>query len=318
MGRALIGFVALLGLVAVLVTPASAPVYLGHATSGSMAPAIDAGDGYVIVSPGEVETGDVVVFRSPDRGGLVTHRVVERVDDGFLTKGDANAETDQATGMAPVPRSAIEGEVLSIGGSPLVVPGLGTFVHTLRTHWLLAIGLVVAAGVLVGIRDRQRRDPRERTLLRVGHVVPPLLAGLLVLGVVVVLLASSSHAVVLDGAGVGGGTATVSLHADRGPLTHVVVGAEGATIEERTVEGDAMDVTLSVAEASDGGGQRLVVYPYPRTLPAPAIESLHAVHPALAAFSVVSAILGPLGLVYALAIDGRQPLRRPLRRRGGT
>lgn len=317
MRRTLVVFAALIGLVAVLITPASAPVYLAHATSGSMTPTIDAGDGYVVVGAGDVEVGDVVVFRSAERGGFVTHRVVDRTDGGFVTKGDANDETDQATGLPPVPRAAIEGKVLAVAGTPVVIPGLGGFVDAVSANGALALGIVVAVGVLVGIGDRRRRDPHDRSVLRVRHVVPPLLVGAAVLSVAVVVLASSSHVVVLEGDGAGGGTATVTLRTDPGPLTHVVVDARGATVEERTVEGDSMRVTLSVPEDGTDGTSRLGVHPYPRTLPTRGIETLHAIHPALAAIGTVLAVLGPLSIAYVTVLDGQQPLRRPIRRGGG-
>lgn len=317
MRRTLVVFAALVGLVAVLVTPASAPAYLAHATSGSMAPTIDAGDGYVVVGAGEVDVGEVVVFRSAERGGFVTHRVVGRTDAGFVTRGDANDETDQATGLPPVPREAIEGEVLSVAGTPIVIPGLGVFVDTVHSNRILSLGLVVAIGVVVGVRDRRRRDPRDRSILRVRHVVPPVLAGAAVLSVAVVLLASSSHVVVLEGEGTGGGTASVTLQTDPGPLTHVVVGARGATVEDRTVEGDSMTVTLSIPEGGVGGASRLEVHSYPMTLPTPAIEALHAIHPALAALATVLVAIAPLSLAYVAVLDGQQPLRHPARRSGG-
>lgn len=82
--------------------------------SDSMSPAIHAGDVVVVgaAEPSEIEEGDVITFDRP--GGdeqLVTHRVVEVLqEDGqtkFRTKGDANEEADQQL----VPASAVVGVV---------------------------------------------------------------------------------------------------------------------------------------------------------------------------------------------------------------
>jgi signal peptidase I len=70
--------------------------------SGSMSPAIEAGDIVVttMVGPSEMEVGDVVTFRDPSRSQeLVTHRAmaIERASPKvqFITKGDANTGTEQ-------------------------------------------------------------------------------------------------------------------------------------------------------------------------------------------------------------------------------
>jgi signal peptidase I len=91
------------GVLALLVLP-----LLGLRTlvvqSGSMAPAIGTGDMVVskVISPSEASVGDVVTFRDPSRDSeLVTHRVVEKQDQGgaiaFVTKGDANEATEDWT-----------------------------------------------------------------------------------------------------------------------------------------------------------------------------------------------------------------------------
>lgn len=44
----------------------------------------------------DIEIGDVIAFHSPMvNGQIVFHRVVDKVDQGFITKGDNNSEVDQ-------------------------------------------------------------------------------------------------------------------------------------------------------------------------------------------------------------------------------
>lgn len=89
--------------------------------SGSMRPAIEAGDAIIVrePDPATIEAGDVIVFREGGRieaastGSIdvITHRVVEvrTGEDGrqFVTKGDANEDPD----VEPVPAGAVVGEV---------------------------------------------------------------------------------------------------------------------------------------------------------------------------------------------------------------
>lgn len=84
-------------------------------TSGSMSPAIQAGDVVIVrdVRVDAIDEGDVITFtRSPASSGRTTHRVVEVIetDDGtaFRTKGDANEEADRS----PVPAEQVIGQVM--------------------------------------------------------------------------------------------------------------------------------------------------------------------------------------------------------------
>ena len=73
--------------------------------SGSMEPAISAGDAVLIdsVDPRTIATGDVITFQETDEGVPTTHRVVgviDRTEAGptlaFRTQGDANEDADVA------------------------------------------------------------------------------------------------------------------------------------------------------------------------------------------------------------------------------
>lgn len=123
------------------------PVLLGYVQSGSMAPTLHAGDGFVAVPTaiaGPPAPDDVVVYRAEHLhgGGLVTHRVVAVGEAGLHTRGDANFVTDQDAGEPPVQRPQVVAEVLTVGGSVVVVPGLGTAVVAVR-----GLGTTVVAGL---------------------------------------------------------------------------------------------------------------------------------------------------------------------------
>lgn len=109
------------------------PILLGFVETGSMAPTMEPGDGFIAVPTsltGPVEQGDVIVFQAQTLhgGGLTTHRVVDETADGFITKGDANPVTDQSGSEPPVERDQIVAKALQLGGQVVVIPKLGLLV----------------------------------------------------------------------------------------------------------------------------------------------------------------------------------------------
>ncbi|MFB6114514.1 MAG: signal peptidase I [Halodesulfurarchaeum sp.] len=197
------------------------PILLGYVETGSMAPTLEAGDGFVAVPvaiSGDVETGDVVVFRAEQLhgGGLVTHRIVGKTDRGYITKGDANPFTDQDGEEPPVKRAQIVAEALQVGESVVVIPNLGTAVTAIQgglagvQRWLaitlgtrsllgpqgiayilLALsGLAYVADLLFGTEASKRRDrTRDRETGYSTHV--------LLLGLAALLVTSATAAMVV-------------------------------------------------------------------------------------------------------------------------
>lgn len=113
------------------------PILLSYVETGSMAPTMEPGDGFVAVPPaiaGEVGTGDVVTFQAQEinGGGLTTHRIVEETDRGYITRGDANPFPDQDDDEPPVRSEQIEAVAWQPGGEVLVIPHLGTAIQTMR------------------------------------------------------------------------------------------------------------------------------------------------------------------------------------------
>lgn len=190
------------------------PVLLGFVETGSMAPTLSPGDGFIAVPEfvmGPVEEGDVVVFRAETLhgGGLTTHRVVGETDGGYITKGDANPVTDQDSGEPPVDRDQIVAESLQVGGTVIVVPNLGLPVTVVNdvlstvqrklavalgtrallgsqgiAYLLFAIGVlsyIVSAVLASGRRPRERRAGRQTGILDSRLVIVSLTAFLLLM-----------------------------------------------------------------------------------------------------------------------------------------
>lgn len=109
------------------------PVVVGYVETGSMSPTLKPGDGFIAVPmflDSSIEQGDVIVFHAETLhgGGLTTHRVVGQTAEGFITRGDANPVTDQASGEPPVTRDQIVATALQVNGHVVVIPNLGTLV----------------------------------------------------------------------------------------------------------------------------------------------------------------------------------------------
>jgi len=170
------------------------PVLLSYVETGSMAPTMEPGDGFVAVPSGvagEIEEGDVITFRAEEiqGGGLTTHRVVGETERGYVTRGDANPFTDQDGDEPPVKEAQIVAKALQVGGTVVVIPNLGTVVvgvqgvisgaqrwlaTTLGTRSLLGpqglTYLLLAASALAYVLDLvvgdDRSKRRERTRSR--------------------------------------------------------------------------------------------------------------------------------------------------------
>ena len=107
------------------------PILLSFVETGSMQPTLDPGDGFIAIPApvaGGIGVGDVVTFEAEEiqGGGLTTHRVVEETERGYVTRGDNNPFTDQDGGEPVVQDADVVAKALTVGGSVVVIPHLGT------------------------------------------------------------------------------------------------------------------------------------------------------------------------------------------------
>lgn len=153
-----------LGLLIWVVVPA---MFLGLRptviASGSMAPLIERGDIVMIersrATDGPLDPGAVVTYHDPYIEAMVTHRVVDVVDEGYVTRGDANRADD--------PRVVAFDAVA--GHGRLLVPFLGLPLLWLREGAWLLLGLWALA-TLWAI-DTARSSPETAAGIR-GPDVP--------------------------------------------------------------------------------------------------------------------------------------------------
>lgn len=309
-------------LLLLVVAPAGFPVQLSYVTSDSMEPTLETNDGFLVVSSDAVETGDIVTFWSDARDGYVTHRVVGETESGYLTKGDDNPSTDQAGGHPPVSRTDVVGEVATIRGEPVVVPGFGLLVSTLRgLSSALLVGVTLLL-LLVSVRESGRTERPARSVLTVRSVLRPVFVASLVSAIALMYVGGAVHdftyvAVASSSAGpntltVGEAeTTTMVVNRSAPPFTRTVVSAENMAVANRTENASSITVAARIPPPESTGRYptSLRVHTYPAVLPTAVLRALHGVHPLVAGSAVSIVVFLPMYLLSVLLWDGRTPIR---------
>lgn len=253
---------------------AGQPVLLGYVETGSMAPTMEPGDGFVAVPAalaGEPEPGDVVTFeaRELNGGGLTTHRVVGETDRGYVTRGDANPFTDQDGDEPPVKDAQVVAHALQVGGTVVVVPELGTGVTAMRdalagTQRRLAVALgdrsllgtqgiayiVLALSALGYVADLLRGGgadgpDRSRDTDREEGVS----TGLVLVGLAAMVVVSATAAMVVPAGTQQFGVVSAEFDSEN---PTVIRQGESSTIEYRVPNAGLVPVHTYVRPASDG------------------------------------------------------------------
>lgn len=97
--------------------------------SGSMSPAIEKGDWIIVKYSKKIELEDIITFKDGDN--YITHRVLEKYNQTYVTMGDANNTKDD-----PITQEQIVGKVVKI------LPAFGIFRATIFNP-LVLIALIV-------------------------------------------------------------------------------------------------------------------------------------------------------------------------------
>ncbi len=135
------------------------PVLFAYVTSGSMAPTLEAGDGFIAIPSAiasDPAVGDVVVFRAErlHGGELTTHRIIDERPGGYVTQGDANFVSDQSSGEPLVTDGQIVATALAIDGTTVRIPHLGTAAAALSGGFEGAVNMLSRTGVSFLDADR--------------------------------------------------------------------------------------------------------------------------------------------------------------------
>ncbi len=126
-----------------------APAQLGGATryavveGSSMEPDLSRGDLVVVRAGNELDIGDVVLYRDPELGVRVLHRVIGRDDGSLVLKGDANGFVDDAR---PRPEDAIGSLWFSIPRAGSALLWLREPAHAALLAFVLTIVALAGGG----------------------------------------------------------------------------------------------------------------------------------------------------------------------------
>lgn len=107
--------------------------------SGSMKPKIDPGDIVMIINKNKVNLNknDIITFKEDST--VITHRIVDLEDDGYITKGDNNNSIDAFT----VNPENVLGKVI------FRIPKLGYIVEFLSRPLIIALEMILVAALII-------------------------------------------------------------------------------------------------------------------------------------------------------------------------
>ena len=131
----------------------------------SMEPLYHRGDLVILFEADHAEVGDIFAYRYPDLGSVI-HRVVARVGDRFIMRGDHNSWTD---GYHPAFDDMI-------GKAAINLPGVGNTVRWLRQPVRFAGVVAILAGVLVFgmVNDSSQKKNLKMRIPRFRFSMPKL------------------------------------------------------------------------------------------------------------------------------------------------
>ena len=153
---------------------AKEPILYSVIRSNSMYPVWQRGDMVIIENMSEhrkIDKGDIIFFKSEEGNlegqGWIAHRVLEGNEkDGYITKGDANADADQALdGVGPIQREWIAGRALTVGGHPIVLPKIGylsLWVEKYQSNPYVLPGFAVLLAIIIGIGELKTAKKRQK------------------------------------------------------------------------------------------------------------------------------------------------------------
>jgi signal peptidase len=154
------------------------PMLLSSVRSNSMYPLFQRSDMLIIKhlpDKTRVNIGDIVVFKVKEGAlstkGWIVHRIIGGDEkNGYITQGDANEYTDQASGdTGPIQRDWIVSKVITIHNKPMKIPLIGyiplwmeQFQSNPYTMPLIAILLATIIGVSEIMHSKKKKKKKKK------------------------------------------------------------------------------------------------------------------------------------------------------------
>lgn len=186
------------------------PMLFSAVRSNSMYPMFQRGDMILITSVSEttpVNIEDIVIFRaetgSLSANGWIVHRIIEGDDVlGYITKGDANTYSDQASGgTGPIKREWIVSKVITLANYPIKIPLLGflpLWMEEIKAspYAMPVITVILAAIIMISeITNNKKRNKKKKSNLDLPLVY--LLGGLTITIIMVATMLACSQRIIV-------------------------------------------------------------------------------------------------------------------------
>lgn len=306
----LVGFFILLA-VLVIFTPFS----IGSSTGDSMEPTFSEEDVFLIVPSSDYNIGDIVVYRRQGRNERVVHRIVDKRDNSFITKGDNNNYIDQERQIAPVDEKRIVGKVVQVSGNVPTLP-LSRFVNIANSNRSILVGIILLLIILDLIRETEKDKRTQR--ISVGDIIKTsFIISFIIISVVVYIPASSMVTITITENGVGSTfpkeesiNTNFNLNSSNSHFSTEEIYVRGSSVNSYSYNGSVLEVNHGPYDTIGTRILEIEQHSYPLILPREIISYLHNIHPLVASI-VIGSILPIFLLIIALfQLDFNRPISR--------
>lgn len=128
----------------------SPPDLFGYAPvdvlTGSMEPVFSPGDVIIIEKNTDYKINDIVTYTYEDT--LITHRIIDKTDAGYVTQGDANNVADN---------ELVKDEQI-IGKYLFAIPFIALLKIWIKTPFGIVVILLIIAGIYIYYRRKEERE----------------------------------------------------------------------------------------------------------------------------------------------------------------
>ncbi|KPU63319.1 peptidase S24 [Thermococcus sp. EP1] len=316
------------------------PVFISYVYSDSMTPTLNRGDLFFINPLSRsADIGDIIIFNL--RGSWTVHRVVGIVEGGYITKGDNNVATDQQGKKTnPISPKEIAGKVIMIGGSPLKLPQVGTYLQrgvSGRTKIILA-ALLVIVGALAFTGESTKHRKKRAKFIKIKFKTLYILASVLLLVMLSISMFVSWQVLPIEyavtsaggqreGWYLPGSTFEEEITIKNGnfysmvyylePESPRIVEISETHFELNPQEEKTIKVLINTPQETSLFVDKIKVNAYMPVLPRSVIDWLYGIRPFAPLFAILAETTIFLGLLYAISGIGNEDILKIRNRRSG-